>query len=248
VTDVTEDKQGLTIDELARRTGMTVRNIRAHQSRGLLPAPSLRGRTGYYGPEHVARIELVRELQQEGFNLESIKRLIESANGSTQEVLSFTRALRQPFGEEQPRVVGPEELQRPWGPQPALLDRAISLDIVRPLGGGRFELRSPRLLRAGGELAALGIPGDVALDVFVEMRRHADGVADAYVNLFLERVWKPFEQEGHPPERWPEVQDALERLRPVATESLLAVFQLSMSEAIERAFGRELDPRGPEAR
>jgi DNA-binding transcriptional MerR regulator len=28
----------LTIDELARETGMTVRNIRAHQSRGLLPA------------------------------------------------------------------------------------------------------------------------------------------------------------------------------------------------------------------
>jgi DNA-binding transcriptional MerR regulator len=29
----------LTIDELARRTGMTVRNVRAHQSRGLLPPP-----------------------------------------------------------------------------------------------------------------------------------------------------------------------------------------------------------------
>ena len=28
---------------------MTVRNIRAHQSRGLLPPPQLRGRTGYYG-------------------------------------------------------------------------------------------------------------------------------------------------------------------------------------------------------
>jgi DNA-binding transcriptional MerR regulator len=26
----------MTIDELARQTGMTVRNIRAHQSRGLL--------------------------------------------------------------------------------------------------------------------------------------------------------------------------------------------------------------------
>ena len=36
VTEVTE--QGLTIDQLAQQTGMTVRNIRAHQSRGLLPA------------------------------------------------------------------------------------------------------------------------------------------------------------------------------------------------------------------
>ena len=47
----------LTIDELARRTGTTVRNIRAHQSRGLLPPPTIRARTGYYGPEHVARVQ-----------------------------------------------------------------------------------------------------------------------------------------------------------------------------------------------
>ena len=52
---------------------MTVRNIRAYQSRGLLPPPELRGRTGYYGAEHVARIELIRELQSEGFNLEAIR-------------------------------------------------------------------------------------------------------------------------------------------------------------------------------
>ena len=30
----------MTIRELAERTGMTVRNIRAHQTRGLLPPPS----------------------------------------------------------------------------------------------------------------------------------------------------------------------------------------------------------------
>ncbi len=40
----------MTIDELARETGMTVRNIRAHQSRGLLPPPEVRARTGCTGP------------------------------------------------------------------------------------------------------------------------------------------------------------------------------------------------------
>jgi len=44
----------LTIEQLAAETGMTVRNIRNHQSRGLLPPPDVRARTGYYGPEHVA--------------------------------------------------------------------------------------------------------------------------------------------------------------------------------------------------
>ena len=45
-----------TIDELARETGMTVRNIRSHATRGLLPPPEVRARTGYYGPDHVARL------------------------------------------------------------------------------------------------------------------------------------------------------------------------------------------------
>ena len=54
MTEVTES--ALTIDELARRTGMTVRNIRAHQSRGPLPPPEVRGRTGYYSEGHVGRM------------------------------------------------------------------------------------------------------------------------------------------------------------------------------------------------
>src|SRR5919198_1116696 len=91
----------LTIDQLAHRTGMTVRNIRAHQSRGLVPPPEVRGRTGYYGPDHLARIELIKELQADGFNLEAIRRLLEGAGGSGSEVLSFSRALRAPFEDGQ---------------------------------------------------------------------------------------------------------------------------------------------------
>src|SRR5205809_3380886 len=100
----------LTIDELARRTGMTARNIRAHQSRGLLPPPEVRGRTGYYGPEHLARVELIRELQTEGFNLEAIRRLLEGAGGRSDEILRFTRAIREPFEDEQPEIVTLKEL------------------------------------------------------------------------------------------------------------------------------------------
>ena len=53
----------LTIEQLAAQTGMSVRNIRAHQARGLLSPPEVRMRVGYYGPEHVARLGLIRELQ-----------------------------------------------------------------------------------------------------------------------------------------------------------------------------------------
>jgi DNA-binding transcriptional MerR regulator len=130
VTDATD--LALTIDELARRTGMTVRNIRAHQSRGLLPPPEVRGRKGFYGPEHVTRIELIRELQDEGFNLAAIQRLVEGAEGSTAEVLRFTRAVREPFEDEQPEIVTLEELAERWreDASPELLRRALDRKSV----------------------------------------------------------------------------------------------------------------------
>src|SRR5258705_13753094 len=84
----------MTIRELAERTGMTVRNIRAHQTRGLLPPPMVRGRTGYYNDEHVARIALTREMQAAGLNLEAIRRVIEAGDGAATEPFDFTRALR----------------------------------------------------------------------------------------------------------------------------------------------------------
>ena len=59
----------LTVDELAATTGLTVRNTRYYASLGLLPPPVRRGRVAYYGSRHVARLELVRALQDHGFTL-----------------------------------------------------------------------------------------------------------------------------------------------------------------------------------
>lgn len=232
----------MTIDELARATGMTVRNLRAHQSRGLLPPPEVRGRTGFYGAEHVARVELIRELQGEGFNLEAIRRLVEGAGGSSAEVLRFTRAVREPFEDETPEIVTLEELAEQFGAeQPALLEQAEKLGLVRPLGDGRYEQLSPRLARAGSELIALGVSGEEALELVRSIRRHADAIAQRFARTFIEKVWKPFDEAGRPEERWPEVREAIERVRPLAADAVLSVFQLAMSDEAEKAFGRELE-------
>jgi len=47
------DKDFMTIDELARAAGTTVRNVRVYQDRGLLAPPERRGRLGLYGPDHL---------------------------------------------------------------------------------------------------------------------------------------------------------------------------------------------------
>ncbi|HEV3055931.1 MAG TPA: helix-turn-helix domain-containing protein, partial [Solirubrobacteraceae bacterium] len=91
----------LTIEQLAAETGMSVRNIRSHQARGLLAPPEVRLRVGYYGPDHVARLRLIRDLQEEGFNLNGIKRLLDDEGTGTEERLQrFKRALTStPFDE-----------------------------------------------------------------------------------------------------------------------------------------------------
>src|SRR5947208_1675123 len=138
---------------------MTVRNIRAYQSRGLLPPPEVRGRTGFYGPEHEARIELVRELQAEGFNLEAIRRVIE-AGGPSADVLRLTRAVHEPFADEEPQIVTAAELAAGVGIEedPDLLRKAMRSGLVGEVGEDSYEIRSPQLVNAGAELAALGIP------------------------------------------------------------------------------------------
>jgi DNA-binding transcriptional MerR regulator len=228
----------MTIDQLAQRVGMTARNVRAYQSRGLIPPPLVRGRTGYYGEEHVSRLELIRDLQAEGFNLEAIKRILSRAPGaSVGEVLDFTRAVAAPFSDERPEVMDTALFAERWGPEltPELVRKVEKLGLVTPLADGLWEVRSPRLMRAATELTEAGVPLKTAVETAATLKRHADAVARAYVDLFLDHVWTPFDEAGEPVEDWPKVREALERLRPLAGESLLATFQIVMTDAVEKA-------------
>ena len=67
----------LTLDELTNRVGVSVRNVRYYTAKGLVPPPIRRGRSGYYSAAHVARLELVRELQGHGFTLSAIEKYVE---------------------------------------------------------------------------------------------------------------------------------------------------------------------------
>lgn len=63
------------IEELSRRSGVSTRTIRAHQTAGLLPPPRLEGRTGRYGEGHLQRLHAIRRLQARGFSLAAIREL-----------------------------------------------------------------------------------------------------------------------------------------------------------------------------
>jgi DNA-binding transcriptional MerR regulator len=233
----------MTIRQLAERTGMTVRNIRAHQTRGLLPPPVVRGRTGYYNEEHVARIELTREMQADGLNLEAIRRVLENSDGSAAEILDFSRAIRVPFEDEAPEIYDAAEIAELWGADgvdPKLLRRGEELGMLRSLPDGRVEVISPSLQKAAVELAELGIGADAAMAAAEQLRRHSDGAARTFVDLFVREIWEPFDSAGRPEQDWPRIREALDRMRPLASRSVLAVFQIAMDEAAEKASERTL--------
>src|SRR6188472_1607847 len=134
----------LTVEQLAYETGMSVRNIRNHQSRGLLPPPEVRARTGYYGPEHVARLRLIQEMQGEGFKLSAISRLIGEHGADADRFVGLRQAVTAPFATEASEVMTREELgERFGGEDPKVLAKALKLGLLIDLGDERYEAPSP---------------------------------------------------------------------------------------------------------
>ncbi len=239
-------KGEMTIGELAERTGMTVRNIRAHQTRGLLPPPVVHGRTGYYNEEHVARIELTRELQAEGLNLEAIRRMGESVDGAAEEIHSLTRSLRAPFEEETTEIFELTELAELWkkeieeGRGLEMLERGEKLGVIRALPDGKVEVISPRMTNAATALAEVGMSSGAILATAEKLRRKADDIAQLFTDLFLDQVWKPFDEAGRPEGDWPKVRETLDRTRPLAADVLQGIFQIAMAEATDKAMSRTI--------
>jgi DNA-binding transcriptional MerR regulator len=232
----------LTVEQLAAEVGMSVRNIRNHHTRGLLPPPEVRARVGYYGAEHVARLKLILDLQADGFNLAAIERLLSGSDGLAERLLGLRRAVTTPYEPETAEMITAEELASRFGETDAKdVERVRKLKLLIPLGDGRFEVPSPALLRDAEQVVALGIPLHAALVLVERINRDADSIARAFTKLFLKELWEPFEQEGQPAERWDELIEAVDSLRPLASDALLALFKQRMTSQLEAAFGKVIE-------
>jgi DNA-binding transcriptional MerR regulator len=238
------EQASLTVEQLAYETGMSVRNIRNHQSRGLLPPPEVRARTGYYGGDHVARLRLIQEMQAEGFKLSAISRLIGEHGADADRFVGLRQAVTAPFADEAPEVLSREELiERFQVDDDRLLTKAQRLGLLIDLGDERYEAPSPALLQAAEEVLKMGIGLPAALAAIEKLNKNSHSAARTFVDLFLEELWKPFDEAGRPDEGWPEMIAAVERLRPLAVEALNATFRLTLTEEVEKAFGEVLERR-----
>lgn len=244
VADSASSEADLTVEQLAHETGMSVRNIRNHQSRGLLPPPEVRARVGYYGPQHVARLRLIQEMQAEGFKLSAISRLIGEHGEDADRFVGLRQAVTAPFATEAPEVYERTELVEKFGTEDdKLLEKAQKLGLLIDLGEERYEAPSPALIRAAEEVLGMGIELPAALAAIEKLNRNAQSSARTFVDLFVENVWKPFDEAGRPEDGWEEIITAIGRLRPLAFDALNATFRLTLTSEIEKAFGEVLERR-----
>jgi DNA-binding transcriptional MerR regulator len=233
----------LTVDQLAARVGVTVRNVRAYSARGLLPPPRMVGRTGYYGRQHVARLLLVREMLAEGYSLAMIERTLASAPATASSTtLALHRALLSPWLPPEPEILtGAELAARAGVPEnPALVERLVGLGLVEQLADGSLRVVDPPLLTAGLQVVALGVPPDDLIDAQARVNEHVRAIAETYVRMFVGTGWQAFVDAGSPPEQLERLRDTVARLQPAAAQALLASFRTEMAAAVREAVETEL--------
>jgi DNA-binding transcriptional MerR regulator len=227
----------ISLDELTRRVGVSVRNVRFYTTRGLVPPPIRRGRSGYYSADHVARLELVRELQAHGFTLSAIEKYVARIPAdATPETIALHRTLLAPWMAELPETISRKELVRRAG-RPLSdddLDTLNALGIVFPTKQGKYQVAIAHL-SVGVALIDLGMPLDAALavqDIFTE---HGRQVAEELTELFRTKVWPRYKEGDTTPEQ---LREAVERFKPVSIAALVTAYEAAVTDTKRESVAR----------
>ncbi|MFL9875509.1 MerR family transcriptional regulator [Paraburkholderia megapolitana] len=231
-----------TVDELARVTDTTVRNVRAYQDRGLLSPPEKRGRVGVYDDTHVSRLKLINHLLARGYTLANIQDLIKAIDEGhdLRSILGLETAIGSSWSQERPKKYSLLELMQLFGGKasPTMLGKAIELGLLEREGLS-FVARSPSTLAAGATMAREGVPTPDLLDALRVSRPHFNAIAKALVDLVVRRLDHYEAGALPPPADVPALVDAIWRIRPLS----MVLVESEMNRALEEASGDYLGDR-----
>ena len=219
----------LTLDELTTRVGMSVRNVRFYTTKGLVPPPIRRGRSGYYSSEHVSRLELVQELQSHGFTLAAIEKYVAGIPAdATPEDIALRRTMLAPWQADLPVQMSRAELETRIDRELADddLGTLIALGIVFHGQEGRLQVALSQL-SVGLGLLDLGFPREAALAAKAVYARHGQEIAQELSTVFHQLVWPVYRESGASSET---VREVVERLKPLSIASLVTAYEAGMDE------------------
>lgn len=227
----------LTVDELAAATGMTVRTTRYYAGLGLLPAPERRGRMAYYGPEHRARLELIRSLQDHGFTLAAIEKYLDRLPiDASPEDLAVQRAMLTSWTPGKQEALTKRQLEERVGRtlSAADIDVLVKVQAVRERDG-RYEPLAP--LHSAVEMLDLDIPVESYVEAADAIGRHMDELADELTRILRDKIVTPFRESEHSEDDAARFQQTFSRLRQLTLEAVVAGFQRAANQVITRSLG-----------
>lgn len=238
------DEAEFTIDELARESGATVRNIRAYQERGLLPPPRRQGRVGIYSAAHLARLRIIGSLLGRGYTLANVGELVEAweQGQNVGDVIGLEAAVTSPWTDEAPIHLTPEQLLEYLGEMPdhKSMAMAVQLDVVRPVEDG-FIVPSMRILSVAGALMRAGVPLADLLVMTGELRRRTEEIADGLVSLVVRYVFDAYGKDSLPPaSETQRLAELVWRLRPMAMQAVDSEVARAMEKAAQKHLGERL--------
>jgi DNA-binding transcriptional MerR regulator len=228
---ITDPAETLSVEQLAARVGMTVRTVRFYAGRGLIPPPRREGRNGYYGPDHLARLELVRELQAHGFTLSAIEGYIDRIpDGATPAEVALHRTLLAPWAPDLPESVTRAELQTRAGR--ALADDDIELlvaiGVVEPTPVDDVFQLAPAHLAIGIAFLELGLPVEAALTTRKIFTAHGRAIAEEMTEVFRTQVWPHLRDSELSPE---DMTAMIERFKPLTVQALVTSYEEAVDES-----------------
>lgn len=233
--ELDELDEGLTVDELAAATGLTVRTTRYYAGLGLLPPPERRGRIAYYGPAHRARLELIRALQEHGFTLAAIEKYLRRipADASVED-LALQRAMLTSWGSGRHESLTRRQLER--RARRRLSDEDIErLEKVYAVSRveNRFEVLPP--FEVALKLTDLDIPFDSMEEAAAAISRHMDSLADELTDILRTRVLAPMRERPATEAEKARLEVTMSRLRQLTLEAVVAGFQRAANQVITRS-------------
>jgi DNA-binding transcriptional MerR regulator len=223
----------MTVDELAARTGMTVRTLRFYASEGLLPPPHRRGRVAYYDAGHRMRLDLVRTLQKHGYTLSAIQRVLARIpDDASPAEYAVQGAVLAPWLPEQTEELDRAGLERRIGRRidDDHIEYLVSLGALERRADDVF-IAAPAMLGHAAELMQLPVPAEVLRESTTIIKQHATAVANGLTDLFARAIWGPYQRGEIDHEQ---VVAILDRMRPLALQGLLGAFARAADEAAHR--------------
>ncbi len=228
------------IDELARKAGMTVRNVRAYQDRGLVPGPRRQGRIGLYSDFHLMRLRLIADMLERGYTLANISELLSAweQGRNVGDLFGFEEELAAPLFEESPLEMSAAELLSYFGGadisafDPAL----VNSSGVVTWADDRFVIHSPKVLDAASRLVKEGVPLEAVLRLGTDLREHFEAVAHLFVDLIAEHIFDPM-GDLPPVGELPRLAEFLSNVKPLAKVVAEAELLRAIDEAIQEKVG-----------